>query len=154
MLSDQHIDIAQAILKYQFSGENGLESSLFQQRRFSTANIISEGIQFVHCHQHHWIFVCCKEGSLKVFDSVYSNVNDETYQILQRMFNFTSLLMMSGFQKQTGGTDCGLFAIAAATAFLFGKNPSSEVFKQALMRKHLQTALRKSVLLFSHRPCY
>ena len=51
---------------------------------------------------------------------------------------------MSSFQKQTGGTDCGLFAIAAATEFLFEKNPSSEIFNQALMRKNLQTCIEKT----------
>ena len=60
----------------------------------SKTSIISEALQIVHWRQNHHIFVCYKEGSLRVFDSVYSNVNDETYQVLQHIFNFTGLLMM------------------------------------------------------------
>jgi len=35
-------------------------------------------------------------------------------------------------QKQKGATDCGLFAIANATAIVQGKNPSKLQFKQDL----------------------
>ena len=37
-------------------------------------------------------------------------------------------------QKQVGGKDCGLFAIAVATAILFGKNITNTIFDQQKMR--------------------
>ena len=44
---------------------------------------------------------------------------------------------MTDYQKQEGGTDCGLFAIAAATAIAHGVDPTQLKFKQASMRTHL-----------------
>jgi len=42
-------------------------------------------------------------------------------------------ITMSRCQKQKGGNDCGLFAIANATAIAFGKNPTSyNLFKHPL----------------------
>ena len=46
-------------------------------------------------------------------------------------------IMMSRCQKQKGGADCGLFAIANATAIAFGKNPCKLQFMQASLRSHL-----------------
>lgn len=40
-------------------------------------------------------------------------------------------------QRQVGGADCGLYAIAFATALCFGLDPHSCSFKQAQMRSHL-----------------
>ena len=42
-------------------------------------------------------------------------------------------------QKQTGGTDCGLFAIANAMEVLMGNDIGQVVFDQTMMRKHLAT---------------
>ena len=40
-------------------------------------------------------------------------------------------------QCQVGGSDCGLFAIAFATALCFGLDPHTCSFAQAEMRNHL-----------------
>ena len=42
-------------------------------------------------------------------------------------------------QKQVGGTDCGLFAIANAMEVLTGNDVGHVVFDQTMMRKHLAT---------------
>ena len=38
---------------------------------------------------------------------------------------------------QAGGCDCGLFAIAFATALSLGKHPGQYLFDQGKMRRHL-----------------
>ena len=38
---------------------------------------------------------------------------------------------------QTNGNDCGLYAIANATALAFGKDTSTQVYIPRLMREHL-----------------
>ena len=45
-------------------------------------------------------------------------------------------------QKQKGNKDCGLFAIAMATAIAFGNDPSRQSFCQDLMRAHLVDCLK------------
>ena len=58
---------------------------------------------------------------------------------------------MQPLQKQVGGTDCGLFAIAVITAIAHGKDPSQIQFKQEEIRNHLLNCLKdKYITLF---PC-
>ena len=40
-------------------------------------------------------------------------------------------------QQQSGGSDCGLFAIANAIELCFGLQPSHAVYDQSSMREHL-----------------
>ena len=59
------------------------------------------------------------------------------------------MIIVSRSQKQKGVTDCGLFAIANATAIAHGKNPTQ--FKQDFMRAHLLDCFdQKHMSLF---PC-
>ena len=46
-------------------------------------------------------------------------------------------------QRQAGGTECGLFAIAFAVALGLGFNPTKLLFKQESMRGHLIDCLTK-----------
>jgi len=43
--------------------------------------------------------------------------------------------------KQTGATDCGLYAIAILTCLAHGKDPRSIVFKKEDLQLHLQEIL-------------
>lgn len=58
-------------------------------------------------------------------------------------------LFWESFQRQQGATDCGLFAIAAATALCCGLDPSTCQWDQEQMRNHLEICfLRGSMLPF------
>ena len=46
-------------------------------------------------------------------------------------------------QMQAGTCDCGLFAVASATALLSGVHPGECTFNQSQMRKHLYTCLNE-----------
>ena len=48
---------------------------------------------------------------------------------------------MMHIQTQTGGSDCGCFAIASATALCHGQNPSSLIWIQSKMQQHLSVCL-------------
>ena len=48
--------------------------------------------------------------------------------------------------KQSGTSDCGLFAIAYITAIAFGLNPSSCVFEQRMLRYHFLQCLEKKII--------
>ena len=50
-------------------------------------------------------------------------------------------------QRQVGGSDCGLFSIAFATALVFGQHPGQLVFDQTQMRTHLLQCLEASEML-------
>ena len=55
-------------------------------------------------------------------------------------------IKMMKVQQQEGENDCGLFAIAFATALANGVQPGHCVFKQSEMRKHLLRSLEEKVL--------
>ena len=46
-------------------------------------------------------------------------------------------------QKQSGGYDCGLFAIAFATSLVYGVQPGNVRYDQPKMRKHLCQCLEE-----------
>ena len=54
-------------------------------------------------------------------------------------------------RRQDGTNDCGVFAIAFATAIAFGQNPSRQNFQQEKMRSHLVNCFNKTRL--SVFPC-
>ena len=58
----------------------------------------------------------------------------------------TITLNMRNVQLQAGGSDCGVFAIAFATALANNINPCECCFKQDAMRDHLQCCLESGKL--------
>ena len=110
-------------------------------------NEISENkIQIVHCRSRdHWIVASsvglCNE--VGVYDSVYHNLDHETECILASIFPGFPWKMLP-CQKQSGGTDCGLFAIANATAIAFSKYHK---FNQHIMRHHLLTCFKNNCIV-------
>ena len=67
---------------------------------------------------------------------VYSTLDDETNEVIANLFRSPTVLMIKT-QKQEGSKDCGLFAIAIATAIMHGADPTSLRFDQAAMRNDL-----------------
>ena len=50
-------------------------------------------------------------------------------------------------QMQSGESDCGIFAIAFATALIHGHHPGKYIFQQSLMHKNLLTCPEKGQLI-------
>ena len=50
-------------------------------------------------------------------------------------------------QMQSGTYDCGLFAVAFATALTLGHNPGQFFFDQQAIRRHLWTCLKNNKML-------
>ena len=68
--------------------------------------------------------------------------------ILANLFPSFSVKVMQT-QKKVGGNDCGLFAIAIATAIVFGADPTKLLFDQAAMRSHLVQCFTDKVMILS-----
>ena len=49
--------------------------------------------------------------------------------------------------KETGSTDCGLYAIAISTSLAFNQNPSILIFNQEDMRSHFIDCLNKQKMM-------
>ena len=62
-------------------------------------------------------------------------------------------LEYADMQYQTGGNDCGLFALATTCALCHGHDPSTLIFEQKSMRSHLLRAFEtRSLTPFPSTP--
>ena len=158
-LSDVEINLAQELLKNQFPDFNGLQSTLLQEKKtLLTEKSVRNKVQIIHCKgRHHWAVVstvCCHLGEVKVYDSLFTYCDKETEKVIFNLFQWNSTKVTVKFarcQKQVGGVDCGLFAIAFATAIVFGKPPNKFKLIQQELRSHLINCFNKGKM--SLFPC-
>ena len=117
-----------------------------------------EFVQIIHTGEGHWVTISTigtVHPEVMVYDSAYS-----TLPMLARA-QIASLLATQqptikvkfmDVQMQSGTSDCGLFAIAYATALSLGLPPGMFQFEQSQMRSHLQNCLEKGkMMMFSVR---
>ena len=150
-LSDRHISMAQSLLKSQFPQLNGLRSSLLQGKELQSTDDVKNKLQIIHCNKrHHWIVattVKCKDGQVLVIDSVQKSLDDKTKSTVCRLFQREStppVIKVVNPQRQKGEEDCGLFAIAYATAIAFDQNAAKKRFNQESMWTHLAACLQQN----------
>ena len=92
----------------------------------------------------HWLTISnlnCQEGTVNVFH-IDKESKLQIANILKptgKNIKFTIIPV----QRQAGGTECGLFAIAFAVALGLGFNPTKLLFKQESMRGYLIDCLTK-----------
>ena len=71
--------------------------------------------------------------------TISQEIEDQVRDLLVHSFQ---KLEYAPCQQQTNGSDCRVFAIAFATALVFGSNPQNLNFDIAKMRPHLVACLR------------
>ena len=140
-LSDKHINFAQNLLKNQYQNSvSGLMSTLLLHRSIITS---PRAIQIIHCRENHWIVattIGCSSGEVKVFDSLYTSVDEATSALITNPFNGATQIVVLRGPKQIGTKDCGLYAIATATTLASSCDINcacNVVYDQSLMRGHL-----------------
>ena len=139
-LTDQHVTAAQMLLTKQFLNINGLQTPLLSQTN-GWALLKPTGIQILNDNQKHWICISIFHPDIvNVYDSLYGrvskNIQNQVCALLRTQLNSITLQMMQA-QVQTRGSDCGLFAIATATALCHEIPPSNTMWDQCRMRAHL-----------------
>ena len=114
---------------------------------------IRNRIQILFCKERkHWIVattVNCSPYEVKVYDSLFQYLDKDSLQLIERLFQCDNLnldIIMTQRCKQEGCKDCGVFAIAIATAIASGLNPSRQNFKQEAMRGYLVNCFNKEIL--------
>lgn len=145
-MNDRHIQAAQQLLKQQFPFIGGLQDPILQVARTFTVEK-GEFVQILNLGSCHWLTIStvgCKPNQVKVYDSMHmpmsSSMKMTVAELLQTRCSQISVDHMN-VQFQKGGSDCGLFAIATATAICHGQNPLQFEYNQAFMREHLLKAL-------------
>ena len=114
---------------------------------------ISPGsLQILHVNGNHWIAISTLDSdrspgyevTVPVYDSLNGSLSKETKALLAKLLKTTMKRLLVKFgntAKQAEFDDCGLFAAAYCTTLAYGQNPSSYVYDQSAMRKHLINCL-------------
>ncbi len=154
-LNDRHINFSQRLLLNQFPDTEGLVCTLFQSK-VQQAKRIKFGVQVIHDqHRQHWLLAsnmnCVGTNEIHIYDSMYTSVDERTKAIIKNLLNLFDITenpvyTLIAMQKQVGGSDCGLFAIAAVTTLLFKKNVSNVTYCQIKMRQHLLSCFESKEL--------
>ena len=138
-LHDSEIHAGQVLLKTEFPLIDGLNDPAIRGPLVVPA--MSEFVQIVNVGSH-WVCLStlsCIPGVVKVFDSLYRKPNAITIEHACRMLLHTGeevTFVNEKVQKQLGGSDCGLFALAFATDLCNGLNPTDQSYDQGMMRRH------------------
>ena len=145
-LSDAHIHAVNSLLRKQYPDQNGLKSTLHLQFKLQWSSTPDDFIQIINVNGQHWVCasnVLCSPGVVEVYDSIpsYSIGSQSLHRQLAAIIRTRERQFHVRFvdvQRQSGGSDCGLFATAFATALCNGQDPHLLSFEQSEMREHLK----------------
>ena len=131
------------LLGKQYPHQNGLQSTLWL---LFLLNWDSDPDDWV-CASN----INCPPGIVDVYDSIpsYSIGSQSLYLQLAAILQTQEPLFHIHFvdiQCQSGGSPCGLFAIANATALCGGLDPHLQNFEQSKMREHLKKCFLRNRL--------
>ena len=66
--------------------------------------------------------VGCQPGEIKVYDSLFDDIDDGTKWKMEKTFASKIKLISCKVLKQKGLKDCGLFAVAFVTSIAYGQD--------------------------------
>ena len=144
-----HLTAVQILLKQQFPNINGLIDTLKMTQKGITLS--SGSVQILHVNGNHWITVSTlmsteSDDDVIVYDSLNSCVSHGTKMQLANVIKTSKKslkIKIASVNKQVGFDDCGVFAAAYCTALVNGQDPSTLVYDQGSMRKHLELCLSR-----------
>ena len=105
-----------------------------------------------------YVFIDCPEmNHVFIYDSLPSgNISSRTKEHIASICFCEKediQVTICDVQKQRGGDDCGLFALAFATTLCAGDNPSETNYIQQQLREHLISSLENNTITpFPKRP--
>ena len=150
-LNDELINASQKVLATQFKpkfGDAGFQASTIGLCGTYTIET-GEFIQILHNGADHWLTITTigtSHPEVLVYDSLCSTVPEKVKSQISSLLctrERSVRLQFVDVVKQAGVNDCGVFAVAYATALCLGKSPGKYSFDQTKMRKHLQSCLQK-----------
>ena len=144
-LTDEHINMAQGLLKEQFPFIGGFQNCLLSQTCGFTPQE-QESIQIHFVARNHWCVSSSIGKEITVYDSKLGNTfcSSFTHQLalIYKPLVETKdkdgeevepelAVMISDVQQQKGMADCGLFSVAFALHLALGDDPSCLLFEQS-----------------------
>ncbi|XP_078610884.1 polycystin-1-like protein 2 [Branchiostoma floridae x Branchiostoma japonicum] len=163
MLTDDHIQAAQMLLRRQYPTLQGIEAPAVGHCEDGFAKMTGKGLQIHHNSSQHWVLSCCADGQVRLYDSLGVAMTPSLQiQLYQSYAAFADqkrnvlTVILPDVQRQENIFDCGLFAIAWAVDIAEGQDVSRVVYDVRKMRSHLETCFKLGKLtpfprLISHR---
>ena len=151
-LNDRHMTAAQTLLKKEHPHIAGLQATTLQYTRTFDVHQEKEFVQILNLSASHWITIStvdCPLGTIRVYDSLQLGLNSSLKRLIaDLMFHQGKKIKIEyvNMQQQRGPNDCGLFAIATATALCNGIDPNKLEFTQKGMRQHFANAIEMKML--------
>ena len=151
-LTDDIIEAAQNLIRENNPLVGGLQPPCLGQ---TCSFMIEAGefIQILHNGVDHWVVVSnigVSRGSVvRVYDSKYQYLTTTTELQLASLLNTPEpeiTLEFVDVKKQCGSSDCGVYAVAFATALSLGQDPGALYFAESEMRRHLFNMLKEKKL--------
>ena len=150
-LNGSIISACQVILASQFTSKSGFQDVV--HGIVMDYNIQTQGfIQILHdADRNHWVTFTNVGSSepeqVYVYDSLFSYSSPCLRAQVACLLHTTKpsfTLAFVDLHKQDGYNDCGVFAVAFATALCFEQQPGKFIFHQNHMRQHLLKCLEMS----------
>ena len=100
----------------------------------------------------HWVTTSYHEGEVRLYDSKFNHVLSDSLKeqiaIIYKEATQSNVLTVRAMpvQQQTGGEDCGLFAIAFAYHAALGENLGEVTFEQKNLRQSLVHCFEQNCL--------
>ena len=144
-LFDEHIKSCSTLLKKAHPFQSGLHDTITLAKKPLQCISPTEFVQIVHVNQSHWVCLSninCPPGVVDVYDSIpnysaNSKVLHKQAAAISQCMEKQLEIHFVDVQAQEAGNDCGLFAIAFATALYDGIDPHGLSLDQDGMRQHL-----------------
>jgi hypothetical protein len=144
-LTDIEVNGALCILRNQYPTVGGFENTIILSNTIPREMAIyCNNIYIVHDSGNHWVCAryTCKRRMFEIYDSLKKlSVSKNVMEQLKKLGGPQSRFAIMNMQRQVGGDDCGLFAIAIAVDLAYGNDPSIIRYDQHAMRSHLVSCL-------------
>lgn len=140
-LSDLHVNAYQSLLKTSFPSIHGLQNTLLQHKSPLLKHTDPSGqtLQVVHVRKSHWAALQVRSGNVELYDSAYTSASAETLHIIAQLVRCKDhelIVQMMNVAKQSGTTDCGLYAVAILTYLAMNTDPLGIVLNRQELRQH------------------
>lgn len=143
-LGDEHMKLAQNLLKEEYPHLSGFQSTLLSQNN----GFYPVQGEIHHIDDNHWVTSSSIGNEVAIYDSKFvgGNLSPSLTRQLALLYRTWSeenergvvlSVVVPNVQQQFGVNDCGLFAIAFAVHAALGQNVENLEFDQAQMRDHL-----------------
>ena len=129
-LNDNIVSAAQKLLKQQLPVRNGFQDPCCGLA-YAFQIMSDEFIQVLHNGYDHWLTISTIGTATDEVFVLYASVSTKVkHQIVALLATQSKTIKLSfvDVQKQSGGYDCGLFALAFATALVNGINPGRYLY--------------------------